>query len=122
MTGCALVGVTSSNLVTQKQSRIFDAILSTANFISVGTTMVGTFLISYRIYSVRKHTGNSVQRFRHILEIVIESSAMYSLSLLVEAIAEILYIDAALATPIFAAVSYSSALGFVISVRVSTLV
>lgn len=91
-------------------------VLISATLVSLSTTVASTFLISYRIYSIGRQDGGSVRRFRHILEIVVESSAVYSLSSVVAAVGYILIIDSPLNTGVVAAESYGSSLAFVISV------
>jgi hypothetical protein len=54
-------------------------------FTTFATSFVTTLLIAYRIHAVATR-GTSQRRFRHITAIVVESGAVYSLSLLFGAI------------------------------------
>uniref|UniRef100_A0A8H7XXB6 Uncharacterized protein n=1 Tax=Psilocybe cubensis TaxID=181762 RepID=A0A8H7XXB6_PSICU len=55
-------------------------------FISLGTTSMATLLIGYRIYPVVNNTSRSRTRYKQIITIIVESSALYSLCLLFEAL------------------------------------
>ncbi|KAF9473263.1 hypothetical protein BDN70DRAFT_937576 [Pholiota conissans] len=46
------------------------------------TTIITTALIAYRIYSFLRHQDISNRKFNHIIDIVVQSGAIYSLSLL----------------------------------------
>ncbi|KAF8188736.1 hypothetical protein BJ912DRAFT_968361 [Pholiota molesta] len=63
---------------------IFAAFLTT--FIA---SLVTTVLIAYRIYAAAKQ-GRSKRRFRHVINIVVQSGALYCLALLVSAVAPVL--------------------------------
>jgi hypothetical protein len=77
---------------TTAESNILDELLSAALFITFGTTVVTTILIAYRIYSVVRQDGvdNSKRRFVHVLEVLIQSSAAYSLASFVNAVSGII--------------------------------
>ncbi|KAF8162114.1 hypothetical protein BJ912DRAFT_1006660, partial [Pholiota molesta] len=76
--------------VSEALSITLNALLSAAFFITFATTLITTILIAYRIYSVSKQEGVSARRFKHIIDIVIQSGAMNSLTLLVNAIIVVL--------------------------------
>jgi hypothetical protein len=63
---------------------IFAAFLTT--FI---TSLVTTVLIAYRIYAAAKQ-GLSKRRFRHVVNIVVQSGALYCLAILVSTVAPVL--------------------------------
>ncbi|KAF8186755.1 hypothetical protein BJ912DRAFT_970635 [Pholiota molesta] len=67
-----------------------DDLLAAALFMSFATTLVSTLLIAYRIYSVSKQQLPSSRRFNHIIDIVIQSGAIYAFSQLAFAIGSIL--------------------------------
>ncbi|KAF8186724.1 hypothetical protein BJ912DRAFT_451279 [Pholiota molesta] len=90
-------------------------LLSTALFISFGTTLVTTVLIAYRIYSVSKQQLPSSRRFNHIIEIVVQSGAIYAFSQLAYAIAGVLTGSEVFNTRIDAFTDYSSALNMAIA-------
>ncbi|KAF8188717.1 hypothetical protein BJ912DRAFT_968312 [Pholiota molesta] len=57
-------------------------VVAAAFFTTSATSFVTTVLIAYRIYSTAKHEGVSGRRFKHIIDIIVQSGAVYSLSLL----------------------------------------
>jgi hypothetical protein len=65
-------------------------VVAAAYFTTSATSFVTTVLIAYRIYSTAKHEGVSGRRFKHIIDIIVQSGAVYSLSLLQLAIAFVL--------------------------------
>jgi hypothetical protein len=81
---------TDGELVSEALSITLNALLSAAFFITFATTLVTTILIAYRIYSVSKQEGMSARRFKHIIDIVIQSGAVNSLTLLANAIIVVL--------------------------------
>ena len=62
--------------------------LSAGFFLAVGVTLWTTTLIAYRIYSTSNHIiqKHSKTRFTNVLEILVQSSAMYSVILLANAL------------------------------------
>ncbi|KAF8186718.1 hypothetical protein BJ912DRAFT_970539, partial [Pholiota molesta] len=64
-----------------------NALLATAYFTSFATTLVTTVLIAYRIYSISRAQGASSRRFRHIMDIVVQSGVIYALSQFTSALA-----------------------------------
>ncbi|PPQ92897.1 hypothetical protein CVT25_010452 [Psilocybe cyanescens] len=66
---------------------LFNNISSALIFVSLGTTVIVTFIIGYRLHSAsRIHHLSSRRLYNHIVTIIIESAAAYSLVLLFEAI------------------------------------
>ena len=63
-------------------------LLCAGTFVTVATTLWTTILIAYRIHSVSKHNipKHAKQRFYRILEIIMQSSIVYSLVLVVDAV------------------------------------
>ncbi|KAH9480001.1 hypothetical protein JR316_0006598 [Psilocybe cubensis] len=59
---------------------------TTLSFVLVATTVSLTFLIGYRIHSVSRTIGNLASRYTHIVTIIMESSAVYSLVLFLYAL------------------------------------
>lgn len=51
--------------------------------LSLGTTVLATSLIIYRIYIVSKDSGNGSDRYNFTMEVLAESGAMYAATLLV---------------------------------------
>lgn len=75
------------------QIQTLNKLIGASTFITFGTTLVVTFLISYRIHSTSKQNlprGGSRLRFKHILEILIQSAAIYSLAAAASATATII--------------------------------
>ncbi|KAF8173662.1 hypothetical protein BJ912DRAFT_991827 [Pholiota molesta] len=64
-----------------------NALLATAYFTSFATTLVTTVLIAYRIHSVSKAQGASSRRFKHIMDIIVQSGVIYALSQFTSALA-----------------------------------
>ncbi|KAF9479476.1 hypothetical protein BDN70DRAFT_983712 [Pholiota conissans] len=59
----------------------FSQLLTAALTVTFGTTFITTILIAYRIYSVSKHEGVSARRFKHIIDIIVQTGAVNSLTL-----------------------------------------
>ncbi|PPQ82444.1 hypothetical protein CVT25_007242, partial [Psilocybe cyanescens] len=75
-------------LITSEANTIlYNNTTSALTFVSLGTTVIATFIIGYRIYSVSQRRDTSSRRlFNHIATIIIESAAAYSMVLLLDAI------------------------------------
>ncbi|PPQ94507.1 hypothetical protein CVT25_014161 [Psilocybe cyanescens] len=61
-------------------------ITSALTFVSLGTTVITTFFIGYRIYSATRLNGSPSRLFNRTVAMIIESAAAYSLVLLLDAI------------------------------------
>lgn len=95
-------------------------LLAAAFFMSFATTLVTTALIAYRIYSVSKQPGVSSRRLKHIIDIVVQSGAIYALSQLTIAIAGVVSKPNTLpSTRIVAFQAYAENLNVAFAVRVS---
>ncbi|KDR71346.1 hypothetical protein GALMADRAFT_144032 [Galerina marginata CBS 339.88] len=66
---------------------LVDTIQSALFFTSLSSSLLATLLIAFRIHSVSKQGGGPKRRFGHIIEIVVQSAALYSLALLILGIA-----------------------------------
>jgi hypothetical protein len=93
-------------------------LLAAALFISFGTTLITTVLIAYRIYSASKQQLPSSRRFNHIIDIVVQSGAIYAFSQLVYAIAGVLSGSNGFNTRIIAFTNYIEPLNVAITVRI----
>ncbi|KAF9474947.1 hypothetical protein BDN70DRAFT_924305 [Pholiota conissans] len=83
--GSAIVPLTSESLQT-----IFNKVAVAGIVLSACTTIITTILIAYRIQSfLSTQEGVSSKRFRHIIDIVVQSGAVSSLSLLIFGISNI---------------------------------
>ncbi|KDR70457.1 hypothetical protein GALMADRAFT_144743 [Galerina marginata CBS 339.88] len=81
-----------SNL-SPKAAVLYDNLEAAAFFISAINSILISFLIAYRIYSVSSspsHVSKSTGRFNYVIDIVLQSAAAYSLSLLVNAITAVI--------------------------------
>lgn len=68
-------------------NNLFNIVSSALVFVALVTTMLTTFLIGYRIHSSSRSNGLPAKRlFAHIVTLVVESSAIYSILLLAYAI------------------------------------
>ena len=70
-----------------QQSMILDDLLASGYFSSFACTISSTLLIVYQIYnSLLNRDNHSKKRFIHIVDVLVQSAAVYSLTLLVAAI------------------------------------
>jgi len=67
-------------------SQIYGAMQGSSLFITVATSVLATFVIGSQIYSVTSPNRHTRRRYEHIFEIIVQSSALYSLSILVQAV------------------------------------
>ena len=106
-------------LAPSGQGMILNILLASGYFLSLSSTISSTLLIAYRIYNSFSHQGNhSKKRFLHIVDVLVQSAAAYSLALLVIAIATVVITSGNHFTlPMFAVINYEGvALLFFISV------
>ncbi|KDR71341.1 hypothetical protein GALMADRAFT_144028 [Galerina marginata CBS 339.88] len=75
---------------TTAQGLVANRLLPAVLFLSTAISLSTTILIVFRFYSIGKQHGDSVRRFRHILDIIVQSSAIYSLTSLIGAIGIVL--------------------------------
>ena len=72
---------------------IMNDLVASGYFSSFACTISSTLLIVYRIYnSVSNRDNHSKKRFIHIADALVQSAAVYSLILLVAAIAGLVYV------------------------------
>ncbi|KAF8886624.1 hypothetical protein CPB84DRAFT_1964531 [Gymnopilus junonius] len=72
---------------------ILNRLIAAGLFLTLGTSVITTLLISYRIYSVagsKDAFPGSRRRFKHIVEILVESAAAYSAATIMLAIVSVL--------------------------------
>ncbi|KAK0500937.1 hypothetical protein EDD18DRAFT_784661 [Armillaria luteobubalina] len=86
---CLAAGIACKMVIT-KQKYFYDAnglvFLSVYAGLTLATTLLSTLLIIYRILTVARATdggGNGSRAYRHVIEVFIESSALYAVSLIV---------------------------------------
>ncbi|KAF8180101.1 hypothetical protein BJ912DRAFT_635640 [Pholiota molesta] len=78
---------TAKEIASTTLSIPLDNLLSSSYFTIFVTSLGTTVLIAYRIHSGSKQEGVSKRRFKHIIDIVVQSGVVYSFSTLVSAIA-----------------------------------
>lgn len=99
-------------------SVMFNDLVSAAYFTTFATSLMTTALIAYRIYAVSSQTGLSRRRFKHIVDIVVQSGAVYSLTALATAISGVLPGGSDIRnTRTISVQNYIEALGVYVSVR-----
>ncbi|KAH9483403.1 hypothetical protein JR316_0002869 [Psilocybe cubensis] len=107
-----VLNILSTDLTNGKNMTLDDNILVALFFVSLATTSCATFLIGWRIYTASGHIGRS--KYTHIITTIIESSAVYSLVLLVLAIHTVTRFSREIESPWFEMSAYTSlALNFV---------
>ncbi|PPQ85449.1 hypothetical protein CVT25_006286 [Psilocybe cyanescens] len=117
----ALAGV-NGQLPSDIHAKLFNNISSASIFVSLGTTMITTFLIGYRIYSASHANGTPSRRlFSRVWVIVIESAAVYSLVLFVGAIYDVLPSFTVLESPLVVVGYYSEPVLFVVTGMAPTI-
>ncbi|PPQ85448.1 hypothetical protein CVT25_006285 [Psilocybe cyanescens] len=96
----ALAGA-DNQLTSNVNAKLFNNITSASIFVSLGTTMITTFLIGYRIHSASRANSTPSRRlFNRVWVIFIESAAAYALVLLVDAICYVLPSFTVLGSPL----------------------
>lgn len=100
-----------------------NTVLGVATFMTLATTLATTLLISYRIHLVSKQDlPRSVRaRLNHIIEILVQSAAAYSIVALASAITVVVPLTADNVAQVFAAETYVSAVYAFTSVRFHNL-
>ncbi|KAF9470097.1 hypothetical protein BDN70DRAFT_902389, partial [Pholiota conissans] len=71
----------------------FDMILTVGILISACTTIITTTLITYRIHSFLKHQVIISTKFRNVIDIVVQSGAVYALAVLLLGVSSLLSSD-----------------------------
>ncbi|PPQ82946.1 hypothetical protein CVT25_009523 [Psilocybe cyanescens] len=76
----------NNHLTSDAKANLFNKISSALMFVSLGTTVITTILIGHKIHCAARSRHHLRRLFYHILTLVIESGAAYSLALVVNAI------------------------------------
>ncbi|KAF9542584.1 hypothetical protein CPC08DRAFT_439190 [Agrocybe pediades] len=71
---------------TDAHDRLYNKLLEASLFVTAATSILATFIIAYRIYASTARCKGSWKRYRYIVEIIVQSSAMYSVTALCFAI------------------------------------
>ncbi|KDR76720.1 hypothetical protein GALMADRAFT_139613 [Galerina marginata CBS 339.88] len=95
---------------TESQGTRIDNIESAGYLISAVTSLTTTFLIAHRINKMLQHDNYSMRRFTHIIEILVQSVAVYSVMLLIEAISGLIPVLNQNETKVYAYQVYSAVL------------
>jgi len=82
--------VSGTPLLSEQYIATINAVISAQQFVSVAASLVTTLLIVFKVHSVTRANGGSVLRFKSILDVVIQSSAVYSLAIMMQAISFVL--------------------------------
>jgi len=94
---------------SERQGMIVNSLTASGYFATFFSTTSSTLLIVYRIYhSISQRDNYSKKRFLHIVDVLVQSAAMYALTLLVVAIVDVIFIASREHTtlPMFAVMSY----------------
>lgn len=65
-------------------------LLAAVYLIASGDSLITTILIAYRIYSISNWNGSSTRKFNRIVDILVQSSALYSVTLLLTGVTLVL--------------------------------
>ena len=109
--------------LSDRQAVILNDLLASGYFSSFSCTISSTLLIVYQIYnSLSNQDNHSKKRFMHIVDVLVQSAAVYSLTLLVAAIAVVVWVtcgdNSSPTVPMNAVLSYeANAILFFVSVR-----
>lgn len=108
---------------TKQEGKLSNLITCTALFASFACTLATTGLIAYRMYSVFGEVyGRSRERFKHILDVLVQSAAVYALTSLLQAIIYVVAVTSPANAPAVVIVveNYSTTLFAIISVCIRT--
>jgi len=101
---------------------VVNDLIAAGYFSSFACTISSTLLIMYRIYNyLSRQDPYSKKRFLHIVDVLVQSAAVYSLALLTSAIAGVVLVTSGNRPTLsmFAVINYeSSAILFFVSVRI----
>ncbi|PPQ91226.1 hypothetical protein CVT25_001184 [Psilocybe cyanescens] len=104
------------SLTNDANANLSNNLTSALTFVSLGTTVTTTFIIGYRIHSAFQVHGSPSRRlFNHIVTIIIESAAAYSLVLILEAIFIVIPLSTVLGSPWSEAVYYFEVIDIVVT-------
>ncbi|KAF9562352.1 hypothetical protein CPC08DRAFT_706728 [Agrocybe pediades] len=70
------------NDLSDSRTQLMNVLTAALFFMSALTSLISTYLIAYRIYVASRLTGASKRRFMDVIDIVVQSSAVYTLSVL----------------------------------------
>ncbi|KDR71435.1 hypothetical protein GALMADRAFT_143712 [Galerina marginata CBS 339.88] len=117
-----LLSLTDTEKITSKDVRLLGHIQVAMLCASFTGSMAATLLIAYKIHSVTNQEFTPRGRFRHVIEIIVQSAVVYSLALLLQLAYNV---RAVIATDLeqlaFAFSSYAQPLAFSLTVLVPTI-
>lgn len=104
------------------QSETLNKLIGAIFLLAFATTLITTLLISYRIHSFFKEdlSNGFRSRFKHVVEILIQSAAAYSVVTIAFAVVSIIPTETSV--PVLDARSYTSSLYFFTAVRLYHLI
>ena len=105
-------------LAPSGEGTILNILFASGNFLSLSCTISSTLLIVYQIHNSFSHQGNhSKRRFLHIVDVLVQSAAVYSLALLVSAIATVVLITSGNhpTLPMFELMDYEAGPGVILN-------
>ncbi|KDR69427.1 hypothetical protein GALMADRAFT_145472 [Galerina marginata CBS 339.88] len=112
--------MTSRYIIRSESAALFEAIQISLFSISFTSSMAATILIAFRIHSISTQENNPRGRFKHVIEIVVQSAVIYSLALLLQIAYNVQPVYPA-ETVYSAYGSYASSLAFVLAGLVPTV-
>lgn len=88
VTGTSLNGLPlfNSKYQTSQFARRFNILIGTSSCVTATTSIIATFVIGAQVYNSTKMNPKARRRYTHIIEITMQSSALYSLAILAQAI------------------------------------
>ncbi|KAF8170551.1 hypothetical protein BJ912DRAFT_1083699 [Pholiota molesta] len=105
----------NNSAVSPTLAATFNDLVVTAYFTTFATSLITTALIAYKIYSSSSQTRFSRKLYRHIIDIVVQSGAVYSLTALATAISGVLPGSNIIHTRSICAQNYIQAIGVYVS-------
>ena len=99
---------------TDQFTHRYNIVQGTTSCVTVATSILATFIIGAQIYASTTMNRQARKRYKHIIEIIIQSSALYSFSILIGAVTALIGDNATITTSdsvIFNADIYAAAIG-----------
>ncbi|PPQ69932.1 hypothetical protein CVT26_013257 [Gymnopilus dilepis] len=102
---------------SRSQVNAISHLIAAQSFVTCATTLSSTTIIAYRIYTTSKReiSGRSNRLLMHVLEILVQSAAAYSLVAVAEAISSVVPQSGSTAPSWYASAAYTSLLFIFIS-------
>lgn len=104
------------NSTREANAALINDIVTTLVFVSLGTTLSATFLIGYKIHTASDNVWRTKARYNRIVTTIVESSAVYSLVLLLSGVAFVIPAFYAVESPLWDVTYYINATLNIVSV------